>query len=399
MRWKRWLEIGVVLAGVVSLIVYGFRPRPVLVESARVKRGPLRVAVEEEGKTRVTDRFVVSAPVAGFARRVTLDVGDPVFEGQVLLDLDPLRPTVLDSRSRAEGEARVAAARASLLEAQEKARAAAADAGYWEAQLARVKDLFRTGDVAKETYDRTVTEARRAEATRRSAEHAIEVARSELEAARAALQYSAAPSANDAAGEIVRVRAPVGGRVLKVAHKSEGVVSPGEPLVEIANAHSLEVVVELLSADAVRVAPGGHVLFERWGGSAPLEGRVRLVEPVAFTKISALGVEEQRVRVIVDFTSPRELWRRLGDGYRVDASFILWESRDVLQFPASALFRYQDGWAVFTIQAGRAHRRKVEVGHRNGLIAEVLSGLSEDEQVIGHPDRSIEDGTQVQPRG
>jgi len=196
----------------------------------------------------------------------------------------------------------------------------------------------------------------------------------------------------------VAVRAPAGGRVLKVLRKSEGVVGAGEPLLEIGDARALEVAVEVLSADAVRIAPGTRVLFERWGGPVPLEGRVRVVEPTAFTKVSALGVEEQRVRVIAGITSPRQLWERLGDGYRVEASFILWEGEDVLQVPASALFRYQQGWAVFVEEGAFARRRLVQVDHRNGLAAEILSGLAEGERVIVHPDDSVEDGKAVQPR-
>lgn len=397
MRWRRWLTIGVVLVVVVLLIAYGYRPRPSPVEVAEVRRGPLRVTVEEEGKTRVTDRYVVSAPVAGFARRVTLKAGDPVKTGQVLLTLEPLRSHVLDPRSRAEAEARLAAAEAALNAARERARAAAADASYWENQLARISQLQKTGDISRENYDRTATEARRAEAQRRSAEHDVEVARSEVEAARAALKYSAASQAGNQE-ETVAVRAPVSGRILKVLQESEGVVNPGQPLLEVGNARALEVEVEVLSADAVRMGPGTRVLFERWGGGVPLEGRVRLVEPVAFTKISALGVEEQRVRVIVDFTSPPELWSRLGDGYRVEASFVLWEDQDVLQVPASALFRYGEGWAVFVLEEGVARRRVVQVDHRSGLAAEVLSGVSQAEQVIVHPDESIEHGKPVKPR-
>lgn len=398
MGWKRWLVIGMVVAAVVLLIAYGYRPQPVLVEAGKVSRGPLRVTIEEEGKTRVTDRFVVSAPVAGFARRVKLDVGDPVRRGQLLLHLEPLRSNVLDPRSRAESQARVAAAEAALSGAREQVSADAADAGYWEGELARIQELHASGDVAKGRYDRTLAESRRAEAVRRSAEEAVKVAASELEAARAALEHSAASQAMNPA-ELVAVHAPVGGRVLKLVHESEGVVNPGDPLLEIANARSLEVEVEVLSADAVRITPGMRVLFERWGGDVPLEGRVRLVEPVAFTKISALGVEEQRVLVIVDITSPPDLWERLGDGYRVEASFILWEAEDVLQIPNSALFRYEDGWAVFMVDTGFARRRAVRVDHRNGLVAELVSPLAVGEQVITHPDDSIEDGTEVKVRG
>ena len=396
MRWKRWLGIAVALLIVVLVVAYGFRPQPLLVEIEMVKRGPLMVTVDEEGKTRVKDRYVVSAPVAGYAERVTLEVGDPVNRGQVLLVPEPPRSPVLDPRSRAQGQARVTAAEASLNAAEEKARAARADAAYWEAQLGRVTSLYQSGDVSKEALDRAVSDSGRFEANRRSAEHAVDEARSELEAARAALRYSGVGSQR--AGQKIAVRAPTGGRVLKVLHKSEGVVNAGDALLEVANARSLEIEVEVLSADAVRIPPGAKVLLERWGGNVPLEGRVRLGEPAAFTKISALGVEEQRVLVIVDLTSPPELWERLGDRYRVEARFILWESSDVLQVPSSALFRQGDEWAVFSVRDGVSRTQVVKVGHRNGLVAEILSGLSEGEKVITHPDNAVKDGTSVKAR-
>lgn len=394
MHWKRWVGIALLAAGVVLLIAWGYRPRPVLVEAGEVRRGPLRVTVVEEGKTRVTDRFVVSAPVAGYMRRIRWKVGDAVGRGEPLIEIEPLRPQALDPRSRAEAEARVAAAEAAWRRAQEQLAAAGADAAYWEAELARVRKLVATGDVPKDRLDRTLAESRRAEAARRAAEHAVDLAASELEAARAALKYSAA-SASSSATELVIVPAPVAGRILKVLRESEGVVHPGDPLLEIGNARSLEVEVEVLSDDAVKITPGMRVIFERWGGPEPLEGRVRRIEPHAFTKISALGVEEQRVRVISDITSPPEKWERLGDGYRIEASFMLWEGDNVLVAPASALFRHNGGWAVFVIEGGVARRRPVRIGHRNGLEAEILSGLEEGRMVITHPDSSIEDGTLV----
>jgi HlyD family secretion protein len=395
MHWKRWVAIAGLAAGVVLLIAWGYRPRPVLVEADQVRRGTLRVTVVEEGKTRVTDRFVVSAPVAGYVRRITWKAGDAVTRGQPLAEIEPLRPPTLDPRSRAEAEARVAAAEAALRRAQEQLTAAGADAAYWEAELARVRKLVTSGDVPKDRLDRTLTEFRRAEAARRAAEHAVDLAASELEAARAALKYSAA-AASPGPVELVAVPAPVSGRILKVIRESEGVVHAGDPLLEIGNARSLEVEVEVLSDDAVKITPGTHVIFDRWGGPETLEGRVRRVEPHAFTKISALGVEEQRVRVISDITSPLEKWERLGDGYRIEATFVLWEGNDVLLAPASALFRYDDGWAVFVIEQGVARRRPVRIGHRNGLQAEILAGLEEGETVITHPDSSIDEGKPVE---
>ena len=398
MKWKRWLGIAVVAALVAAALVYGFRPQPVTVEAAEVKHGPMRVTVEEEGKTRLADRYVVSAPVAGIVQRVTWKVGDLVRAGDVLFRLNPLRAVVLDPRTRAEAEARIAVAEAALRAAEQRVEAANVDTVYWQRELARMRQLLTTGDIAKERYDRTATEVERAEAALRTARQNIEVARSELAAARATLTLSAPSGKNGAPAETVTVQAPVGGRVMKLVQESEGVVQPGTPIVEIGNTRSLEVEVEVLSADAVKIAAGMRVIFERWGGDQPLEGRVRRVEPVAFTKVSALGVEEQRVLVIVDIASPAEVWQRLGTGYRVEAHFVLWESEKVLQAPASALFRQGEGWAVFAVENGFARRRAVEIGRRNGVTAEVVSGLTEGQRVITHPDDTVEDGKAVQLR-
>ena len=397
MRLRRILFWLLLTGGVVAAIVWGFMPRPIPIETAVVKRGPLQVSVEEEGKTRVIDRFVVSAPVDGFARRLNADVGDIVKRGETLLLLDPLRSTVLDPRSRAEAQARVAAAEADLKRAQKDVEAADAEARRWETQRKRARELHAAGTIADEVLDEIAASAERSQAQERSSEYAVEVARHDLEAARTALRHSAAQQSEKPA-ETVAVRAPVGGRILKIVHESEGVVSAGDPLLEIANPRGLEVEVELLSADAVKVGPGTRVLFERWGGENPLQGLVRIVEPVGFTKISALGVEEQRVLVIADITSPPEQWARLGDGYRVEARFILWEGEDVLQIPSSTLFRHGEGWAVFAVEDGMAERRPAELGHRNGLITEVLSGLEEGDTLITHPDDAIDDGVEVQPR-
>ncbi len=397
MKLKRILTWLVVGGAVVAAVVWGFMPRPILVETALVERGPLQVTIEEEGKTRVVDRFVVSAPVAGFARRLQWDVGDIVKRGQPLLNLDPLRATVLDPRSRAEAQARVAAAEASLKASLEDLEAARAEANRWDTQLKRRQELHAAGTISDENLNETESAAKRSRAQARAAQYAVEVAQHQLEAARTALQHSAAQQSQQPA-ETVAVRAPVAGRILKIVRESEGVVNPGDPLVEIGNPNGLEVVVELLSADAVKVAPGTRVLFERWGGDAPLSGRVRVVEPTGFTKISALGVEEQRVLVIIDITSPPEEWERLGDGYRVEARFILWEGGKVLQVPSSTLFREGDGWAVFAVEGGVAVRTSVELGKRNGLIAEVVSGLQEHEVVITHPDDAIADRVQVESR-
>jgi HlyD family secretion protein len=383
---------------VLAAIVYGFIPGPVMVDASPVVRDTLRVTVNEEGRTRVKDRFVVSAPVAGYLRRIVLRVGDSVEQGMIVAELEPMRSDVLDPRSRAQATARVAAAEASLEAARENARAAVSDAGFALSEFQRLSKLCQIECVVTENeLERAEAQARRSEANRRSAEFAVEVARFELEAARTALDYSAAQPAGTAA-ERVQVLTPVQGQVLGLQRESEGVVAAGQPLLEIGDPGALEVIVDLLSTDAVKVEPDTRVLFERWGGEGVLEGRVRVVEPVGFTKVSALGVEEQRVWVVVDLTSPPQLWQRLGDGYRVEASFILWEGSDILQIPSSALFRHAGEWTVFVIADERAERRTVTLGRRSTLRSQILSGVSEREEVILHPDESIESGTRVQRR-
>ncbi len=289
-------------------------------------------------------------------RRIELDVGDHVKKGQVVVELEPLRSAVLDPRSRAEAE-------------------------YAKSNLERIKKLYDEGYASKDALEQAESEAKRTEANRLSAGAAVKVAKYELDKARTALRYSAAEGITNY-GRIVAIRTPVNGRVLKIHHESEGVVNSGEPLIDIGDSGKLEVKVELLSADAVKIKPGTTVLFERWGSDPALSGKVRVIEPAGFTKISSLGVEEQRVLVMADITSLPESWQRLGDGYRVDARFIIWEGKDVLQVPASALFRMGEGWAVFVVKNKRAHLRQVEIGHRTGLVAEIVSGISEGE--MGH---------------
>lgn len=381
----------------VALLVRGFWPQPVAVETIAARHAPLTVTVEEEGRTRVIDRYVISAPVNGVACRVELDVGDPVQQGQVLLKITPLESQVLDPRSRAQAEAQVAAARSALRAAEQQARAAAAAEQLAASELKRLRPLMDKGLISGDVFDKAVAETQTSAAARRSADFNVEVASYELEAARTTLEYSAA-TASGAAAEQVPVRAPISGRILKIAHECEGPVRTGEPLLEVGEPSALEIEVDVLSADAVRIKPGMKVLFDRWGGEQPLEGVVRNIEPVGFTKVSALGVEEQRVLIICDLTSPAEQWQRLGDGYRVEARFLLWHQDNVLQVPASSLFRHNNGWALFVIEDGHATHRDVSVGQRNGLVAQILDGLKRGEIVVNHPSDEIEDGTRVRER-
>lgn len=388
-----------VALALIAGIGYGFMPRPVPVELVPARKGDLAVTVEEEGKTRVRERYVVAAPVAGQARRITLKVGDAVAAGQVVAHIEPARSASLDPRSRAQARARVESAQAALLAARENARAAAAEARLAEQELARAESLGKASFVSQAAVDQAQSRLQASQATRRAADYAIQVAQHEVAVARAALTEADAPATRAVRSpEILAVSAPVAGRVLAVPHESEGVVQAGQALVEIGHPGTLEVMVEVLSTSAVKIGVGSRVLLDRWGGGHTLQGRVRVVEPAGFTKVSALGVEEQRVRVLVDIVSPAEEWKSLGDGYRVEAAFVLWEGSDLLLAPASALFRRGEGWAVFVAETGRARLRDVKVGQRNGLEAQVLDGLKAGEEVIAHPDEKIAEGTRVVAR-
>ena len=397
MQTRRSLGLAAFALALAAALAWGFWPRAIAVELGTVARGPLAVTVEEEGRTRVRDRFELSVPVAGHVRRLDLLAGDAVAEGQAAAELEPLRSAVLDPRSRAEAEARVASAQSALQAAEQKAAAATAEAGRARGEHERRRRLCESGCISKEELENAAMLARRTEAEQRSAEFGIQVARFELEAARTALGYSAAQGQAPPA-ERVTIRSPVAGRVLRVLRRSEGPVQAGEKLLEVGDPRALEVEVDVLSSEAVRIEPGARVRFDRWGGEGLLEGRVRTVEPAGFTKVSALGVEEQRVWVIADITSPPEQWARLGDGYRVEAAFVIWEGADVLQAPVSALFRSNDGWAAFVVRDGVARLQPVRVGRRNALTAQVLDGLSAGETVVLNPTNAVRDGVRVRPR-
>ena len=386
-----------IAALITGLLIWGFWPQAIMVEGIATRYAPMTVSIAEEGRTRVIDRYLISASVDGVTCRQQLKVGDTVKQGQVLLGITPLQSQVLDPRSRAQAQAQIAAAKSALQAAQEQAKAAAAAAQLAHNELTRLQPLMALALISREAFDKAQTEQQTTAASKRSANFRVEVATYELEAASSALQYSASLDSGEPA-ERVPVRSPIDGKILKVVRECEGPVRTGEPLLEVGDPAALEIEVDVLSADAVKIKPGMKVLFERWGGDKPLQGRVRIVEPVGFTKASALGVEEQRVLIISDFVSEAELWRRLGDGYRVEANFILWQQDKVLQIPASSLFRYNSGWAVFVIEGDRAVRREVNVGQRNGLTAQILEGVNDGELVINHPSDEVDDGQRVAVR-
>jgi HlyD family secretion protein len=396
LRHLRNRKVVAVLAFVALLLFMALRPATVPVDLAPVERGTLLVTVEEEGETRVRDRFVVSAPVAGQVLRINLEPGDPVREGEtVLATFLPAAPNPLDARSRAEAEAAVAAARATLggtLAEQKRAEAALSLA---RSELARHRELFEKQIVSQQALDAARTEDRAAEEALRAAEFAMASAEHQLEMARARLLQA---TGGGRAGLPIEIRSPIDGVVFKRYRWSEAVVPVGEPLLELGDPRQLEIVSDLLSTDAVRVDPGDPVLIEQWGGDEALRGRVRLVEPSGFMKVSALGVEEQRVNVIVDFEDPVDAWEKLGDGYRVEVRVVIWEGEDVVKVPTSSLFRTGDDWAVFALASGRARLVPVALGRRNGVEAQVVSGLEPGQEVVVHPGDTLEDGARIARR-
>jgi HlyD family secretion protein len=395
-RVRRIVVWTVVVGGLVAGGLWLARPRPVPVEAAAVTRGDLQVTLDQEGKTRVRQRYVVSAPVSGRVLRIGLEPGDRVTAGQTeVARLLPDAPPLLDARSRAGAEARVKAAAAGV----DQARAVLAQAETARDQAVLDRDrtarLFAGQAVSQSDLDAARTAAKSREQAVDAARAAVVAAQHDLDAAQAALLSATAGSG--ARSQAITIDAPIDGIVLRRLHESEAVVPAGEPLVEIANVADLEIAADYLSTDAVKIRAGMPAIIDRWGGGATLKGTVRLVEPSGFVKVSALGVEEQRVNVIVDFDDPRSAWQALGDGYRVEVRVVEWEQAHVLQVLTGALFRDGDAWAVFVIQNGVAHLRHVQIGRQTSLQAEVTSGLAEGDRVVVHPSDRVADGVRVNP--
>lgn len=395
--WRKNLGWIITALWLIAALAYGLKPQPVLVETALIESGIFQVTINEEGITRVKDRYVISAPVSGYVRRIDLDIGDSVEKQQILTQLEPLRSNVLDPRNRAEAEARVAAANSALLVAQQQAEAAKVDANFANQEFERKQKLKAKSFISEEELNAALTVKRRADAVLRSARFSVDVAKYDLQAANTLLQYSAAQKTEGVLREHVPIESPVNGSVLAIHRKSEGVVNAGTPLLEVGDPAALEVAVDVLSFDAVNIAPGMEVELQRWGGD-PIKGTVRVVEPVGFTKVSALGVEEQRVWVIVDLVSPREQWQRLGDGYRMDATFLVWQADKVIKAPNASLFRLNNQWQVFRLVDGKVQQQQVTVGRRNGLHAQILDGLAPGDEVVVHPDSELQNGSEVTVR-
>jgi len=359
----------------------------------RVGRGPMQVTIDEDGVTRIRDRFVVSAPVAGRLQRVELEPGDSVVGGKtVVARLTTAESPLLDPRTSGELTAGVDAARAAVGQAQAERARTVAELERARTTLRRQQELMKAGAIASDALDASETAVMTAQEAARAAEFTVSRSEYELQLARARLQ------APPAAGRAVEVVAPVSGVILKRLHESETVVPVGDPIVEIGDPSRIEIVADFLSTDAVRIPPTAAVLIEQWGGSQPLMGKVRRVEPAGFMKVSALGVEEQRVNVIIDFVDPAAAGKRLGDAYRVDVRVILWQDDNVLKVPVGTLFRRGESWASFVVNDERAHLTTVMLGQRNATEAQVASGLSQGQTVVLHPPDTLMDGTRVKAR-
>jgi HlyD family secretion protein len=375
--------------------VWVVMPRPVPVETALVTKGRFVATVDEDGKTRVRERYVVAAPLAGRLTRVRLKAGDRVGTDDAVAAIVPSPAPLLDPRSRAEAEERVGTAEAALERAKASVERASAQSAQATTDLARTRALVERGASTAQALERAELAMRVADRDLRAAEFQTHAAEHEREQARAVLaRYGGGAAAPD----IWTVTAPVAGVVLKVAQESETIIAPGAPILEIGDPQDLEVVVDVLSTDAVEIRRGAEVQVVNWGGPGALAGRVRRVEPAAFTKVSTLGVEEQRVNVLVDLTSPSEQWAGLGDAFQVDTRITVFAQDDATIVPSGALFRRGESWGVFVVAAGRAEARAVTLLRRSGQLAAIASGLGPGERVVVYPSDRVTSGARVEAR-
>lgn len=392
-RWPRRLLWGALIALGLSLIVFAAWPKPVPVDIARAERTSLVVTVDEDGRTRIKDRYVISAPLGGEVARIDLDPGAQVTEGQVITRIAPTSAPLLDVRSRQTAEARRDAALAGQQQALARVAGIRSSLAFAEREAQQLEQLSARDVVSQRELERAQLQVQTLRADLAAAELAVKVATHELEMARAALGQVTGQRFQDQ----FPVTSPIRGQVLEVLQKSAGVVQPGTPLVTLGDPRALEVVIDVLTRDAVLIQPGAAATLERWGGP-DLSARVRLVEPAAFTRTSSLGVEEQRVNVILDLTLPPEQWQALGDGYRVEARIVVWQGDGVLTVPASAVFRSGEGWAAFAVEDERAVLRPVGIGQRTPAAVQITTGLDEGALVIAHPSDQIQDGVSVSAR-
>ena len=393
------IVIWTVIAGIIVVaLALSFAPRPVMVDLVEVRPGPLVVTLDEEGETRVHDVYSLSAPVAGRVQRIERHVGDPVSANEtVLAQIEPGDPSFLDPRSEAQARAMIQAAEAARDLAAAAVKDAEAQYEFARSEYARMQELIVEGSVSKRDLDSAERDFKARRAGLDTARAAQQVRNYELELARAQLVSPLETPVSDSYCECIPITSPVSGRILKIEDRSERIVRESEVLMQIGDPGDLEIVVDYLSMDAVRIEAGQRVIIDNWGGAEPLEGRVRLIEPFGFLKVSALGIEEQRVNVIIDFASD-EGWERLGHGYQVESRVVLSDADNILTVPLTALFREGDKWALFVEEGGRARLRPVTTGRRNGIIAEIREGLTAGEKVVAHPSDRVTDGVRIVSR-
>lgn len=394
--WRKYLPY-IIGAGAVVLLFNALRPAPLAVEIGTVKRGPLTVTVLEEGKTRIRHRYLITPPVAGYLNRVPLRQGDKIEAGKtVLATIQPQPASFLDPRARAEAEARVKAAEATKMQRETQIDRATAALDLANKELVRARDLKKSGAIAVKEWDATENQVNILTRELHTAEFGLQVADFELAQAKAALTQVQTPATDNT--DPLKIISPITGYVLNVYEESARMLTAGTQIMEIGDTNDMESEIELLSSDAVGVQPGADASIEEWGGDSPLRGKVTVVEPGGYLKVSSLGVEEQRVKVRIDFVDPLPPGKTLGDRFRVEARIVTWRGDNILQVPTGALFRRGGDWMTFVYEGGKAHQTKVEILHNNGVAAEVRSGLKEGQQVLVHPPDAVLEGSAVKPR-
>lgn len=397
----RRLSYAAIAVGAAIILVLTLRAKPVAVDLAVVTRGDMRVSVDEEGKTRIKDIYVVSAPIAGRVLRSPLEAGDVVERGRTpVAVVQPAVPPFLDERMRSELDAMERAARSAVELAAAELEQARSELAFAEQELKRAEALAPRRIISQRAQEKAAIDVDVRKAALARSEAALQMRRREAESAKARLLMPTDQQADSSTQSscCVQVRAPANGRILRIVTKSEQVLPAGTPLVEIGDPTDLEIVVELLSTDAVKIKPGAAATVEGYGGGDPLEAVVDRIEPAGFTKISALGIEEQRVRTVLTLSGTPDKWAALGHDYRVFVRIAAWEGANVLNVPLAALFRDGDQWAVFRVERGRARLVRVEIRHRNASLAEVTAGLAAGDRVVTHPSDRVADGVRVTER-